>query len=68
MLSVIYADCQKQALYAEYHNDECHCAECRYAKYRGAFIDCHDLKAVVTSQLSDSYAFFNIICLQYVTK
>jgi hypothetical protein len=37
MLSVINADCQKQALYAECRNAECHCAECRHAKCRDAF-------------------------------
>jgi hypothetical protein len=31
MLSVNYAECRKQALYAE-----CHYAECRYSEYRGA--------------------------------
>jgi hypothetical protein len=36
MLSVIYAECPKQAHYAECHNAECHYAECRYAECRGA--------------------------------
>ncbi len=31
MLSVIYAECRKQA-----HDAECHYAECRYAECRGA--------------------------------
>ncbi len=45
MLSVVYAECCKEAYYAEYHNAECckeasyaeyHNAECRYAKCRFA--------------------------------
>jgi hypothetical protein len=33
MLSVIYAECHTQGLYAE-----CHYTECRYAKSRGAVL------------------------------
>jgi hypothetical protein len=36
MLSVIYAECRKQAHYAECHYAECCYAECRYAECRGA--------------------------------
>jgi hypothetical protein len=38
-LSIIYAECRKQA-----HNAECRCAECRYAGCRYAdcrYADCH---------------------------
>jgi hypothetical protein len=36
MLHVIYAECQKKALYAEFRNAECRYAECRCAKCRCA--------------------------------
>ncbi len=36
MLSVIYAECRIQALYAEWRYAECHYAECRYAECRNA--------------------------------
>ncbi len=36
MLIVIYAECRKQAHYAERHYGECRYAECRYAESRGA--------------------------------
>jgi hypothetical protein len=36
MLSGIYAECRKLALYAECHYAECRFAECRYAECRGA--------------------------------
>jgi hypothetical protein len=36
LLSVNYAECHKQAHYAECHYAECHYAECRYAECRGA--------------------------------
>ncbi len=36
MLSVIYAECHMQALYAEWHYAECRYAECRYAEGRSA--------------------------------
>jgi hypothetical protein len=32
MLSVIYAECRKQAHYVECHYDECRCAEFRRAQ------------------------------------
>ncbi len=35
MLSVIYAECRKQAHYAECHYAECRYAECRSALSRG---------------------------------
>jgi hypothetical protein len=35
MLSVIYAECHIQALYAECRYAEYHYAECRYAECRG---------------------------------
>ncbi len=44
MLSVNYAECRKQAQYAECHNAKCHFAECRYAKCHYAecrFAKCH---------------------------
>jgi hypothetical protein len=50
MLTVIYAERHKQAIYAECHNAECHYAEChyaechyaerRYAECRGAILIC----------------------------
>ncbi len=41
MLSVVYAECCKEASYAEYHNAErryakCRFAKCRFAEFRGA--------------------------------
>ncbi len=36
MLSVNYAECRKQAHYAELHYAELHYAECRYSECRGA--------------------------------
>ncbi len=36
MLSDNYAECRKQAHYAECRYAECHYAECSYAEYRGA--------------------------------
>jgi hypothetical protein len=36
MLSVNYAECRKQAHYAECRYAECHYAECRYDECRGA--------------------------------
>ena len=39
MLFVIYAECQKKALYAHYHYAECHNAECHYAECR--YAECH---------------------------
>jgi hypothetical protein len=36
VLSVIYAECRKQAHYAECRYAECHYAECRYAECRYA--------------------------------
>jgi hypothetical protein len=39
MLSVIYAECQKQPLYAEYHYAEYRYVECRYAECGGAIFE-----------------------------
>jgi hypothetical protein len=36
MLSVTYAECHTQALYAECCYAECHYSECRYPERRGA--------------------------------
>ena len=36
MLSVVYAECHKQAHYVEFCYAECRCAECRYAECRHA--------------------------------
>ncbi len=36
MLSVLYAECHKQALNAVCDYAECHYAECHYAECRGA--------------------------------
>jgi hypothetical protein len=42
MLSVIYAECRKQAHYAECHYTECRYAECRSAdKDRSISMFCH---------------------------
>ncbi len=38
MLSVIYAECRKQAHYAGCRYAECSYAECRYAECRGAIV------------------------------
>jgi hypothetical protein len=38
MLNVIYAECHKKTLYAEFRCDECHYAECRYAECRSAHL------------------------------
>jgi hypothetical protein len=53
MLSFIYAECRKQAHYAECHYAECrkqaHYAECHYAECRGAsksVPECHFLTGV----------------------
>jgi hypothetical protein len=35
MLIVIYAECHKEALFAECRSIECHYAECHYAECRG---------------------------------
>jgi hypothetical protein len=37
MLSVMYTECHKLAIYAECHNAECHYAECDYDECRVAF-------------------------------
>jgi hypothetical protein len=47
MLSVIYAECRKEALYTECHNAECHNAECDYAECDYAeclYAECHYAK------------------------
>jgi len=36
MLSVVYAECHRLALYAEFHHAECCYAECRHAECGGA--------------------------------
>ncbi len=36
MLTVVYAECLREAYYAECHYAECHYAECHYAECRGA--------------------------------
>jgi hypothetical protein len=36
MLTVVYAECRKLALYAECQNAECHYGEWRYAECLGA--------------------------------
>ncbi len=42
MLSVNYAECRKQAHYAECRYAECRYAECHYVECRGAhFWACH---------------------------
>jgi len=47
---VIYAECRKLGLYAEFHYAECHYAECRYAECRGANrTDCISLVAILLS-------------------
>ncbi len=38
MLTVVYSECRKVALYAECHYAEYARAECRYAECRGAII------------------------------
>ena len=38
MLSVNYAECRKQAHYAESRYAECHYAGCRYAECRGVLL------------------------------
>jgi hypothetical protein len=35
MLTIVYAECHKLALYAECHYAECRYAECHYAECRG---------------------------------
>jgi hypothetical protein len=35
MLTVVYVECRKLAVYADCHFAECHRAECRYVKCRG---------------------------------
>jgi hypothetical protein len=35
MLSIIYSECQKYALNAEFHYAEYRYVECRYAEYHG---------------------------------
>ncbi len=35
LLNVIYDECQKSTLYAEYHYAECRYAECHYAECSG---------------------------------
>jgi hypothetical protein len=44
MMSVIYAECHTQALYAQCRYAECHYAECRYAKCR--YAECRNTKLI----------------------
>jgi hypothetical protein len=39
MLSVNYAECRKQAQYAEFRYAKCRYAECRYAECHGTLFD-----------------------------
>ncbi len=62
MLSVNYAECGKQAHYAECHYAECLSSECRYAECRGASLifvcearACHSLAPFRSSRARSWY-------------
>jgi hypothetical protein len=57
MMSVIYADCRKKALYDECRYAECHYAECRYAEWH--YAECRSASQI--SQRFCQWCVFQVI-------
>jgi hypothetical protein len=51
MLSVVYAECRKQAQYAECQYAECRYAECHYAECRAAHSGALNVISISNSRL-----------------
>ncbi len=64
MLSVIYAECHIQALYAECRYAQCRYAECRYAECRYAeccYAGCHSAIAWCDSALTPFWPLLPLV-------
>jgi hypothetical protein len=61
MLSVIYAECHSQALYAECRYAECRYAECRYAECR--YAECRSARERPLKKLGQAPALITNIRL-----